>query len=98
MTCQWCKNYRRRDGKAMCRCADGKVRPVPPEVRADTCGRFDARRSCTTCGHRCSSEERGERPYDEVCPKWELRILSSWGGSRRSRKDFSDNTKNNKEK
>ena len=67
----------------MCKCADGKVRAVPAEVRADRCKRFDARRNCTTCGHGCSQDDKSNRPLNEACPKWELKVLSTWGGSRR---------------
>jgi len=85
MTCQWCKRYRRRDGRAACVCADGKVRVIPARVSAGTCARFDPRRTCTTCGHGCSQDDKFRRASssDCVCPDWELRSLSSWGGNRR---------------
>lgn len=63
-------------------CEDGKIRAVPGDVRADKCRRFDPRRICTTCGHGCSSEEKASRPFG-TCQKWELKVLSTWGGNRR---------------
>ena len=92
MTCQWCINYRRRDGKVMCRNDDGTIRGIPPEVRPERCPRFDPRRICTTCGHGCSQNDKATRPFGD-CPKWELRVLSTWGGNRRWPKKDDKKTK-----
>lgn len=85
MTCQWCKNYRRRDGKSKCWYPfdDGLSRLIDVKG-ADGCDKFDPRRSCTTCEHRCSGEEKSSNMgCPGGCQKWNLRKLTTWGGSRR---------------
>ena len=86
----------------MCRGDDGKIGPVPAEVRASMCKRFNPRKNCTTCGHGCSQDDKASRPFGS-CPNWELRVLSTWGGNRRWPKkslgnglDSSENTKKEK--
>ena len=56
---------------------------IPSKISGLACERFDARRSCTTCEHRCPPDVRetsGSEP--DGCPRWELRRLSTWGGYR----------------
>jgi len=84
MTCQWCTHYRRRDGKSLCltKTDDGKV--VLSEIKGLSCEKFDPRKSCTTCEHRCSYEEREKLLFAEGgCNRWALRNLTTWGGPRR---------------
>lgn len=87
MTCQWCKNYRRRNGLSKCWYPfdDGLSRFIDVKPGgASTCRKFDPRRSCTTCEHRCSAEDKARNMSAEGgCPSWQLRKLSTWGGSRR---------------
>ena len=88
MTCQWCKHYRRRGGIALCLSVDSYGRIVPEKLNklADGCPRFDPRVSCTTCRYRCSQDDRdANMGVSGSCPKWELKELSTWGGSRRYR-------------
>ena len=68
---------------------DGRIVPSAGGGKS-VCAWFEARRSCTTCEHRCSIEERGEfLGRSAGCGKWELRRLGSWGGARRSSADLS---------
>lgn len=76
----------------MCRNEDGTIRGIPPEARPERCPRFDPRRICTTCGHGCSQDDKATRPFGD-CPKWELRVLSTWGGNRRWPKKDDKKTK-----
>lgn len=85
MTCQWCKNYRRRDGISKCLfpSEDGQRKLVDIKG-ADACDKFDPRRSCTTCEYRCPPEEKGANMQcDGGCSKWILRHLTTWGGVRK---------------
>lgn len=84
MTCQWCVKYRRRNGVSMCLKKDDKGNAVLVPIKGLACEDFTPRRSCTTCEHRCPPEDR-ERLLmdDDGCKMWELRKLSTWGGSRR---------------
>lgn len=78
MTCQWCTYYRRRDGMSMCRTEDGRV----VKTQGASCGRFNPRRSCTTCAYRCQPEEKDRNFEEGRCEKWVLRALATWGGDR----------------
>ena len=84
MTCQWCTRYRRRDGKSMCltKKDDGTI--VLSEIKGLACEKFSPRKSCTTCGHRCSYEDREKLLFaEDGCNRWKLRDITTWGGSRR---------------
>ena len=84
MTCQWCKHYRRRGKNALCLAPGGNGKVVDIGPSSPTCPNFNARKSCTTCALRCLSEEKETLLQGpDGCPKWTLRQLSSWGGSRR---------------
>lgn len=84
MTCQWCIKYRRRDGRSLCLTETEDGEPVLKPIQGLACGKFDPRKSCTTCEHRCSPDERETLLFmDGGCPKWELRNLTTWGGRRR---------------
>lgn len=93
MTCQWCKNYRRRNGQPKCWFPfdDGVSRLVDVKG-ADGCLKFTPRVCCTTCEHRCPPDYRSQNGRGGKCPKWALRALTTWGGSRRA-----SSTNNNKE-
>ena len=57
---------------------DELVRAVVP------CDKFVARQCCTTCAYRCPPDEKEKlMPAPGKCPRWKLRKLSTWGGSRR---------------
>ena len=67
----------------MCAAPDAEGNMSLVRIKSLACERFEARRSCTTCEHRCSLEERGSRMDSEGCCNfWKLRALSSWGGHR----------------
>lgn len=84
MTCQWCKHYRRRGKAVLCLSPDGDGKVIAIDAKSQTCPKFIARKSCTTCGLRCLPEEKESfLQGPDGCPKWTLRKLSSWGGSRR---------------
>ena len=84
MTCQWCINYRRRDGVSMCLKKKETGEVVLSPIKGLACKDFVPRRSCTTCEHRCSYEDREKLLLEEGgCKAWELRNLSTWGGQRR---------------
>lgn len=85
MTCQWCIHYRRRGGISLCAepSGDGSTKPVK---EGNKCRKFVPRRNCTTCGRRCSQDEKATK-QDEFgsCGEWILRALSTWGGRRAAR-------------
>lgn len=84
MTCQWCKYYRRRGKNALCLAPGGTGKVIEIDSSSPTCPNFNARKSCTTCALRCLPEEKEALLQGpDGCPKWTLRQLSSWGGSRR---------------
>ena len=86
MTCQWCIHYRRRGGKSLCLSPERADGHGAADIENGTCRLFSPRRTCTSCDHRCSGEERDRLRFaNETCPRWKLRELSSWGGDRRSR-------------
>ena len=83
MTCQWCIRYRRRDGKSLCLRKTETGETVLTDIKGLACEKFIPRRSCTTCEHRCSYEEREGLLFAEGgCQKWQLRNLTTWGGPR----------------
>lgn len=84
MTCQWCVHYRRRRGGITCVRPGGDGKVVPKNKGNINCPCFDARKSCTTCEHRCSIDEKMAR-IDESgkCSSWNLRKIESWGGYRK---------------
>jgi len=84
MTCQWCKNYRRRRGFSKCWYPNPDGTYILKDAKgADKCDKFDPRKSCTTCEHRCLPDEKAANIEDsEVCQKWTLRKLTTWGGRR----------------
>lgn len=84
MTCQWCTHYRRRDGKPMCLTEIDGGKVVLSDIKGLACEKFSPRKSCTTCEHRCSYEDREKLLLaDGGCNRWALRNLSTWGGARR---------------
>lgn len=85
MTCQWCLNYRRRGGAAKCVRPGGDGKIIPQGGHNTDCAHFNARKSCTTCEHRCTPDEKTDRIGDDGrCPMWNLRRLESWGGYRKT--------------
>lgn len=92
MTCQWCIYYRRkRGGDPRCERPGGDGNVLSTKViRASggshTCEWFEPRKSCTTCSSRCAIEYKEEVEAIGTCPKWSLRRLSTWGGSRRRKR------------
>ena len=47
------------------------------------CEKFSPRKSCTTCGRRCSDDDKDIRILSpEGCTDWVLRKLVGWGGPR----------------
>lgn len=84
MTCQWCRHFRYK-GVSVCARPGGDGNTLPAKGRTSECQWFDPRRTCTTCEYRCSTEERSSlRSDSDVCPKWTLRSISKWGGSRKN--------------
>lgn len=83
MTCQWCVHHRRRGGESVCAAPGGDGRVRPPSREGMPCGMFDPRKSCTTCGRRCSDDDKDARILSPTgCTDWFLRKLVSWGGRR----------------
>lgn len=83
MTCQWCIHYRRRSGISMCLDPINNGNVIAGGTKGSACGRFSARKICTTCEHRCGRDEKDRNmSMPGGCPKWEVRKLSTWGGNR----------------
>lgn len=84
MTCQWCLNFRRKAGMPICASPERDGRTIPSRGGDSVvCEHFSPRISCTTCEYRCSPEEKYFLITNKSkCPKWKLRSLSTWGGSK----------------
>lgn len=82
MTCQWCTNFRYKDGLAVCTRPGGDGRTMSSRGGASECASFNPRVNCSTCERRCPADEKsGLIVKGRKCPKWQLRRIGKWGGS-----------------